>query len=472
MIKNFFVLVLTFLSTALIANENLTETIKLEKHYKVENTFSGDLYENTSFHFIFAKNKKTKEKEILGYLYNGAQVEKLENISSKKELSIISFHSTTSHLTVLFSYKEKKNEFLKRVVYDLSTKKITENESSSNEDMEASFRTKNKSVLIFKNDDKLFFKSFTEDKKAKESSYTFKDDKDPIKIFFEDNHISTIKTDEFVANGSTSELKAYLENDKIIFTKEDEKQNKCSVLALSLSEETIIPQPILNFTNTSPNKKFKKTVSYYSNGKLFLVSLSKKMGGLKIFDIAKNQELNSIAFDQNLVSQLKTSTAFDGIEKFLKNAGKNKYNPTVTVNKTTSDKLVIRMDYVDVNYGYKYNWWWHHQQFFMWQQQFYMQQMQMNMPSGFGPSQPEYFFPSITKDEKHYFELLIDLNGKLLNEELPRTMYNEVDKKQFVDTLEKIKSIKHESSCFLKDSFRYIGYSKKLKSFIFQTNKI
>jgi hypothetical protein len=472
MLKKTVLVVLVFISTTVFANETFTQSIKLDKHYKVENTFSGDLFENTSFHFIFTKNKKTKKKEILGYLYNGNSVEKLESFSNFSYLKITSFHNTKSHLIVLFSYEEDNSRYLKKVVYDLNTKKISENITLTNERFEASFRTKDRSVLIYKIKDTLKTRSFNGINKVELSKYIFSDKKDPVKKYFKGSIINTIKTDEFVANGSTSELKAYLDKNKIIFTKDDSSKNQCSVLTISLDKDKIIPSKILKFENKNGDKTYKKSISYYNNDHLYFLSLGKKSGAIKVFNISKNKEINNISLNADLHSQILKNKDFKGIEDFLKNAGKNKFKPTITVNKTNSDKLRVRVDYVDVNYGYYNDWWWHHQQFMRWQNQFHMQQMRVNLPSGFGPNPPEYVDTSFLNTQKRYFELTIDSNGNINQEDSSETIYKEIDKKQYIKTLEEIKNIKHESSCFLKNSFRYIGYSKKRKEFIFQTNKI
>ncbi|AUC16685.1 hypothetical protein BTO06_16705 [Tenacibaculum sp. SZ-18] len=96
----------------------------------------------------------------------------------------------------------------------------------------------------------------------------------------------------------------------------------------------------------------------------------------------------------------------------------------------------------------------------------------VNLPSRFGPNPSEYFDISFLNTPERYFEITIDSNGNINQEDTSETIYKEINKKKYIDTLEGIQNIKHESSCFLKNSFRYIGYSKKIKEFIFQTNTI
>ncbi|AUC16686.1 hypothetical protein BTO06_16710 [Tenacibaculum sp. SZ-18] len=374
MLKNTVLVVLIFISTNIFANEIITQSIKLDKHYKVENTFSGDLFDNTSFHLIFTKNKKTKTKETLGFLYDGNSVKKLESFSHFNNLGITSFHTTESHLIVLFSYEQYSKRYLKKIVYDLNNKNISENTTISNTGLEGSFRTKDRSVLIYKIKDTLQTKSFNGIDKEAVSKYIYFNKKDPVKKFFKGSIINTIKTDEFVTNGSTSELKAYLDNNKIIFTKDDSNKNQCSVLTISLNNNKIIPSKILTFENNNGDKRYKKSISYYNNNHLYFLSLDKKSGAIKIFNVSQNKQLNTISLNSKLNSKILKNAHFKGMVDFLKNAGKNKFHPTITVNKTNSNNVRIRVDYVDINYGYYNDWWWHHQQFMRWQNQFHMQQ--------------------------------------------------------------------------------------------------
>jgi hypothetical protein len=64
--KHIIIIISLFL---IVQNFNATEIfnnqIKIPKHYKTENTFSGDLSDTNSFHLIFAKNKMHFSKKGL-----------------------------------------------------------------------------------------------------------------------------------------------------------------------------------------------------------------------------------------------------------------------------------------------------------------------------------------------------------------------------------------------------------------------
>lgn len=478
--------VLTFVFLILYVSINYAnDVIKLPKHFKVENTFSGDLSDTQSFHLIFSKNKENKQYTIHPYLFDGKEVTTIEPVENNKEFKVVSFHKRNNILSILCSYDIKNKSFLKRVDFNLDTKTSSLSNEFDNEDFLSSVRLKDKTILVYKTDDKFTIKEFFGNEPVNEKSYTFKE-KDVIKNFLKKENVTTIKTDEFVANGSPNKVKLYYVENSLVFTKDSDepfniaiggiplnnkKTNTTQVLKIDLTTKKV--EPVLTKINNGDGEKFKKATSYFLNNKLFQLALSKKKALVKITDITEDKTLNTITLDESLTPYIKGNPNFIGFEKFLKTAGKNKYNATITANSSKNgDELVVRVDYVDKDYSYNYNWWWHHQQFMMHNQM--MHQMRMSVPSGFGPSQPDDFafdFAVIKKD-KRFFELVIDTNGQLLKNDLPETIYKEIDKKEYIDKLEDVKDIKHESSCFLKDEFRYIGYSRKLKAFVFQTNKI
>ncbi len=472
------------------ANNGVFNEIRIPKEFKTENTFSGDLSDKDSFHLIFAKNKKTKNYKVFSYLFDGNTSVELPSLINEKSYGVVSFHQKNNILSLLLSYKIKKESFIKTVHYNLITKEKKEFKAVSHNDFMTSIRTKDQSILIYKTDDAFIVSSFVGNNKPHSKELVLDKDSD-VKTFFKNESVTSIKTDEFVANGSTNKVRLYFENNTLFFTRDSDehfnfnlggiplnnkKANITQLLKFNLSKSTLKPV-FFSFENAN-GEKFKKATSFFTKDKLFQLALSKKTGFINIADVNTGKSLNVIALDELLSNKIKGNPEFQGIEKFLKNAGKNKYNATITANKTKSDKIRVRVDYVDISYNYNYNWWWHHQQF-MWhmqqhQMQMIQQNIQRNIPTGFGPRiVDDYVFENaVILKEKRFFELLIDLNGSLIDDELPETIYKEIDKKEYIDKLDEIATYSNESSCFLKDSFRFIAYDKKHKKFVIQTNTI
>jgi len=448
------------------------ELIKLPDHFKVENTFSGDLPDNKSFHLIFAKNKNTKRFEIFSYLYDGDKVIEMGVIKNKHSYSLVSFHSNGNMLSLLLNYKIKKENFIRKIELNIESKEISESKAFGHKDFETSFRKVDRSILIYKSKTDLLIRQFKGSEEAQEKNINISIEGTSIKRYFKDQYISSINTDEFVDNGSTLKLKVYLIEDDLVFTKEDQKGNQTSVLIFSLNNDN---DPFRNsFSNTNAIK-FKKSTSYVFDNKLYQLAISKDKGTIKVWDIYTNRVLSEIALQESLGKYVKSKENFKGITDYLKQAAKKKYIPTIAVNKTIAGIGLVRIDYVDITYSYNYNWWWHHHQFMMWQQQqMHFQNNMMNSVPNFGPSLSNNYILDLYKFESddRYFELLIDGKGSIANNDNTETVYSDLNKEEYIDKLEDIDDFKYESSCFLKDSFRFIAYSKVRKGFVFQTNEL
>ena len=465
---------LILLSIQIQANTIFTNTISLGKNFKIENTFSGNFEDKTSFHLIFSKDKANKNYAVHSYLYDGENIINFDKISNSKAYNLVSFHKNGTVLSLLLGYKVKKDAFIQHITINTATKEIKKAKALKNEDVFTNIRQKNRSIIIYKTDDNLSFVSYGKSLEPETNSYNLKDFDSDLNSFFDEDGAEAVKTDEFVANGSVASFKVYNEGDHLIFTKDDSKNNLTRVIDFNYKNDNLKEVKIHKITNDDKNIKYKKLSTYYQNGKLFQFSNNKKVGNIKITDI-KNDKSNTINLAKLNSKQLKTGSDFQNIEKFLKNSGKNAYKTTITANTTRDKNVKVRVDYVDINYGYHYNWWWHHHQFMMWQQQMMhhqIQQIRQSVPSGFGPSAPVDYDPTVyLKSEKRYFEFTINIDNTIIDDN-SETTYKEIDKKKYIDKLEDVKGIKHKSSCFLDESFRYIAYSKKLKGFIFQTNKI
>lgn len=489
--RNFIILSITILFTSFVFADNVNfNEIVIPKNFKTENTFSGDLSETESFHLIFTKNKKGNNYKVFSYLFDGEKISKLPSLVNEESFGIVSFHQKNDVLSLLLSYSVKKKSFLKMVHYNTKTKEKVDMKAISHDDFVTSIRTKDKSILIYKTDDIFKVSTYLGNESSVDKELSLKQNED-VGAFFKKQFVTAVKTDEFVANGATNIVRLYNEDNMLFFTRDSDeplnvnivgislnnkKTNTTQLLKLNLENDNLVPE-ILTFENAN-GEKFKKATSFFTKDKLFQLALSKKQGFVNIADVNTGKILNNISLDASISKFVKGNTEFQGIEKFLNNAGRNKHNATITANKTASDKIRVRLDYVDISYNYNYNWWWHHQQF-MWQmqQQMHMQHVnqsiQRSLPTGFGPNLVNDFaFENATvKKEKRFFEILIDVKGALLNEDLPETIYKEIDKKEYIDKLADMSSLENESSCFLKDSFRYIAYDKKFKKFIIHTKK-
>lgn len=467
--KRVFILIIAFTFTNLVnANNSSFNEIVIPKNYKVSKTFSGDLSGTDSFHLIFTKNKKTKTYKVFSYLFDGKTATELPNFITIKPYNVLSFHYKNNVLSLLLTYNiKKKKSFLKRIDYNLKDSTFKESKDLQHEDFFEVIRVKDRSILIYKKNEVLSIREFIGNNPVIVKKLII-DKSSSFEQYFKDNYITSVRNDEFVRNGSISKLKLYYNNQGLIFTKDTDLFRNTEIISLNLSKDSLFTKK-KSFDNEL-NGKFQKMASFFADDKLYQFIQTKEKSYINIFNLDNTSKLNVIILDEKLNTYVKNNPKFQGITNFLKHSKKEQYITTITANSTKNNKIRIRLDYVDINYSYNYNFWFHQQMMRQMQQDL----MRPKLPSGFGPNNIEdYAFNNATvSKDKRFFELIIDAEGNLLNEELSKTVYKEIDKKREIDNLKGINHFKFQSSCFLKNSYRYIAYDKSSKGFIINSYQL
>ena len=458
-IKIIFLAMLFFVNKSYANNE-----IKLPKQYKIENTFSGKLAEKNSFHLIFTKNTNTKSYEVFTYLFDGNKTQKITSIVSDRPYEISSYFYNDDIISLLLNYKVKKKYFILRIDINTTTKEINKSQELLHKDFMTSLVSKNKAIYIYKNKKEFIVRQYNVAKEVIESKLNIDSANGYIRDFFEDNRARFIDTNEFVANGSTASVRAYYFKEKIFFTKQID--TKTEVLQISLNGGKLVTSK--NFVINTTDGGFKKNTSFLFEDKLYQLGINKNLGIIKISNFKNGSELQTISINDALLTHAQTGVDFDGILNFLKQTAKNKYIPTITINETTSGNLLLRIDYVDTSYSYN-NWWMYHQM----QMQMQMQNA-MNSAPHFGPSvtNQNIYDNIVLTNQKHFFQVLIDTTGNVLPMQTFFTKHKEINKKEYTQTIEKIPGFKFVSSCFLKNSFHYIGFFKKTRTFVIKENPL
>lgn len=461
-IRNFSILSIAifFTSYAFANNINFNEIV-IPKNFKTDRTFSGDLSDTDSFHLIFGKNRKTKSYTVLAYFFDGKETLELPSLTNEKPYNVLSYHYKNNILSLLLTYNvNKKKTFLKRINYNLKENILEESDVLDHTNIENVIRVKDRSILLYKEGEVLFVKEFI-------GNYpiiikTLKVDKvSSFSDYFKDKYVAIIKNNEFVKNGSLSKLKLYYNNHSLIFTKDTDLFRNTEFIKLNLSKDSLSIEKKTFDNETEGN--FQKMASFFSDDKLYQFIQTKEKSFINFFDTNTGQKLSTFFLDESLNGYVKNNSNFQGISNFLKHSKKTNYIVTITANKTINNKIRIRLDYVDIDYSYQNN--------FLQFNQMNQGVMRQNLPTGFGPKINDDFVfnNAVVEKEKRFFELIIDKKGTLLNEKLPETIYKEIDKKKEVDHLKGISHFKYQSSCFLKNSFRYMAYDKSTKSFIINT---
>ena len=123
-----------------------SNSITLDDKYKVETTFSGNFKNESSFHLIVAKNKDTKNFEIIPYIYQQDAFKNLKSIVFDSEPSLVSFHSNDAVISLITSHKKGKDEVFS--VYDINseTGETQKSKDISSKDFKAVSRNPNNNL--------------------------------------------------------------------------------------------------------------------------------------------------------------------------------------------------------------------------------------------------------------------------------------------------------------------------------------
>ena len=447
--KLFYTIYLLFL---LCFVDGYSNEIILEEHYKVVNTFSGDIDKKDTFHLIIAKNKKNKKYEIIPVSYFNTNLVRLPSISFKSKPSIISYHSNNDGITLVIS--TGGSEPVKKALgVNLITGKYTLSEKITRYNLKAALRKKDKSLLITNNFSDLKISQIHSVDSI--NSFLFKKNKKNSQFFkrVQNSVFSPVNTDDFVKNGPISTFKVYYVNDILCFTRDDFYKKLTSIVRFNFLNGIDDKDVDYKEFIYERFKEVKEVSTYLYNNKLYQLLLGKKSGFININDIVTG-EFKSIS--------LKEVIGSTDLQDFLKESTKGKYKSTITVNMSSDGKRIVRCDYVDSTiYGYNYNWWFHHQQF-MWHQQHMMQ----NVPS-FGPSNLSGDFNDnfFNNNDKHYFEIVLDENGGVLKNAKVNYELKDIDKKKHTKSVDDDESIKHVSSVFIDNLFIYFYLDLKANSF-------
>lgn len=465
-----------FLSIASKAKEI---QFKLEKNQKIKSTFSGDINQESSIHLIIFRNKKTKNYGIKPfYIDKDQKTKEFEIIDFEKEIpEIVSYHQNNNTISLiiernLFDAKVeinvKSRKKLTIIDLNISDKKTAlKNLDLKHLNNNKYFHVSDKTFVLHYKGEKLFINTIKNSQKIDSTKIKFQAEDLKISKKFFDGSIEFVNTQEYVKNGSIANVKAYHQDEKLFFTHFENKKDGITSTFIDLNQN----QPLVFYKNglsEEYKKTWSRTASYIHNGDLFLFCRNPSDMFLEIIDVYTGKSKYRASLKKGFSSYL-DQKKLDLLQQKL---SWNTNKPTITVNKSIDQNLVIRFDYVKPeNYRYD-NMWWFHQQ--MWQHQ----QMMNNIPkintSRFGPT-PTYFDERLlffkSKKKELFQEIVMDTNYSLIENGRKETLRKKIDKEQYFKKLNKNRDFKYTSAAFLSDDIRYIFYSKTSKAIFIKTGE-
>lgn len=459
-----------FITISVFANDIHTYT--LEKGQKLTSTFSADINENTSIHWIVFKNKKTKTFGARPLLGKNDGLTKLQDFEFETVPSLLSYHTQNDKTSFIFLNKYKDVEEGKKVTkiqltildYIHQTNTFEKEDKIDFEEGTIVIGLDHITKLITKEEGTITIISIQDAKNRTEQRFDI-EDTDKLNDIYTDL-CEYIDTRKYIKNGSISPSKVFFEQDKLFFTTTDIESKQTQIMILNTKESSDIT---FDTFNVQSDLKLKNFSTYIFNNKLFLFYTEKKDMFFECIDLKTGSVKFSTSFKEGLTNSFDL-LKIKALHRKVK-ADKN-YEGTITVNESKDGHLIVRFDAVYApTYNY-YNWHFHQ---FMWQQQQMMNQqmmMQQNMQRmmnnipRFGPNPAYYdhlaFFNPLDPDVS--LSLVFSADMELINK--GSTIPKKKDEKEYVKAFERNMDHKEVSIAFLKDTYRTFWYSKKQKQFI------
>ena len=444
-----------------------TDPVKIElpERAKIEGTYSVTIEKNKSLHLIIAKDRNNKQyiikplirlpdgslkyfdlvelellPEILSHHMNGQKIILTGHNYKKKELYIIEINAVDGTNTVRAIQDQKQPNFVLRTDDETF---LVRRKGNARSLFVQRIRTSEDEELIQIDVPKEKISQF---KRVVESLG------------------SEINQNEYVHKGSISESKVYLQDEKLIFTKDNIQSYSAWAMTAELDVET--PLTFLGIKGSSLEKP-KDYNTYYLDGRMFSVIADKTDLLFSTYDLELKTELNAISLKNDLADK------YDQTPEFLKRLAKGKMRPTVAINKTKDGNYLVEINQVDKTvYYYNYDWWWHHNWMFndfFWQQHNqHVQDVINNLPSvpRFTPSPDMYEGLDALYAKAIDFEsikFVVDRDGNLLTNSSQETVFQYIDKDEFLDPFKEDNKKLNFTASFTDTTMSYIYQDKKSK---------
>ncbi len=433
--------------------------ILLEKKQKVESTFSGDINQESTVHLVFYKDKKLKNYRVIPIFYDkNNNAIRLDELHFSKKPEIVSYHQNKENtLTLLFNVEYKKTLVI--ADFDLNTKKSKIKYERLFEKSNLVFKLPTKTILIeLKGKNKDSINVMLIENTQTISTITIKpipEQKSDFKEIF-DSEISVINTDEYVEYGSFLPSKAYYVDGILKFVHDEKKTGKTTFLNIDLNNPESLEFSRLSAAN---NQKIKDINSYLFDNKIFYLVNANSNVYLRIFDV----ETKKILYKTNLANNLIKYFNPKEINKYINKTSKSFYTPTITVNTSVENNMVLNIGYVDNRtYNYYNDWWFQH---WMWQQQIMQPMPTPNLPN-FGPNPMKYDYNYIPLKDLKPFQIVLNSNFEILNNATTETKRKNIDKDKYKKRLDNNYSLYHSSLAFTANSVRSIYYVPNRKEIV------
>lgn len=481
-LKNVIFIIIMIASSSLLANDLFQ--IEIPEGHKLEATYSVSIdQQNSTFHLVIFKEKNKGYKMIPIFVDSSSEVKEMEMIAFDALPTFVSHHANGSIITLVGI--DGDSDQMSILDIDTSTGQHRMKIEEEKEVYKTIFRLENRSVLVrnTKRGKSLVIKEVINSDTLTNSIIDIGDDIRKEFKNFTKLYPEAINRNEYVKTGSIGQRKSYISDHTITFTL-DENSTGTKTLEFNWDDLSVKSKSF----ETSEMKRIKDYTSYLYDDVLFTIASSKKDLVLNAFDFNTGEKRKSLSLKQKIS---RISGDFNATIEFLKTGGKSKMKPTVTINKSKNNKMVVRLDNVEkTTYQYHYNWWFHHWMFqnHMWHVQQQQMQMQMNSTmqmiqnnnramNRFTPNgefyDRYYNVLGTFKEETTAIEFVLDENLELMPfESSTETQYNKIDKTKPLEKFNDNKNYKQLTASFTESEMRYIYMDRQSKVVYLKTEKL
>lgn len=454
-----FFIILSFLFTK-INSQNLK--IDIEKNKKIITTLSYDIKNNISIHFIKFKNKKTKQYGLTPIVVNESNdIIQLEDLIFLQKPYIKSYHISENNLLTLVVQPEENNKNKTLIIdLDLNTKTSKIITIFADKGRNFFFTLADKTFWVnFNAKDNLFLNVYnvinTED--IQNTKLTISQEQKDMFLSIFDSPIDIINRDHYIEYGSINFSQIYYTDNQIDFLHVDKKSGSTNYLTIPIED----PEKyyMKNISVTSINTIKDLNFYLFENKIFYLFYLNNKVF-LEVIDMVSEKKL----FQKILRECVRNEVDDKKIKKYSRTLYHYNYSPTITVNRTIENNMIVNVGYVN-NELYLYNNSWFFQNMMM------QQMMQPTNIPRFGPNPHSYTYISSNSDKEKPFQFLLDNDFNIIENGSKTSIFGKIDKQKNIDKLKSIPGTKYMAYDFTDSFVRALYYNINQKAFFLMSFK-
>ncbi|WGK64438.1 hypothetical protein [Croceiramulus getboli] len=328
-----------------------TNIIVLSPEEEMESTFSGDIDQQWTFNQAVTKDNKTDNYKLNGFVTNPeGKIYLLKEVAFKKIPKSIAFHANDS----IYSCVVLHDNQISMIDYQLDAGTAKRKKISNLDSGFQMFRDDQSTVMVSYNRRKRRIQVVQLKSTSGVSTYNVvipERQADEIQDIFSSQPSIIIPSMTYIEGNSANERKAYLYQNKLVYTLDDKKEARTRILTIDLTEDK--PKLDLREQQAGVIASVDDFNSYVLANQLYQFQVSEDDFKITV----TNLEDNSITKEIRLNDLKDNIEYFKRAQVLAENASRSKYAPTIAVNAGVDGSSILVLNYIDPtsmanNYNY------------------------------------------------------------------------------------------------------------------------